>query len=207
MSNLKSKKCKECKKLFAPIRSLQMVCSPKCASTYASKKQAEKVKKDVDKKVSELRPIAKESENKKELQTQINLLARKIDASFGYDTCICCERKLDKQIHGAHYHSVGSNSTLRYNLHNIHSATSHCNQYSNTHISGYKIGLEKRYTNSYFYFVESLPIKHKSIKLNALEIVEKLKLVRKINRDFHTYVFGDAVYARIMLNKLIGIYK
>lgn len=203
----KPKKCKQCKVSFIPIRRLQMVCSPKCAIAYASKKQAEKIKKEIDKKVSDMKPYAKERGHKKYFQDEINLLARKIDSKFGHDTCICCARKLDKQIHGAHRHSVGSNSTLRYNLHNIHSATSHCNQHSNTHISGYKVGLALRYGYKYAFMVEDLPLTYKTIKLTALEIVEKLKLVRKINRTFDTYVFESAIDARENLNNLIGIYR
>tara|TARA_R110000868_G_scaffold379046_1_gene644730 strand:+ start:240 stop:845 length:606 start_codon:yes stop_codon:yes gene_type:complete len=201
--------------MFIPLRPLQSVCSNSCAYDLAYQKVEERIKKKnaVDKKIwNKEKAILKiethSKEYKKELQKNINLLARMIDAKFGYTTCICCNRDFGKQCDGAHFHSVGSNSSLRYNLHNIHSANSYCNNYSNTHISDYKIGLEKRYGKEYFeYVVNELPLKYQTIKLSSNEIFEKLKLVRNIIKNFNSYVWIGSENTRTSLNNLIGIYK
>lgn len=146
-------------------------------------------------------------ENKKYLQQEINKLARMIDAKFNYPCIDCCGRSYGKQIDGAHFHSVGSNSTLRYNLHNIHSADSQCNNFSNTHISGYKNGLTLRYGKEYLQMLYEIPVAYDHLKLTNVEIAEKLKIVRSIIRTFDTYSLVDGKSARELFNKLIGIYK
>ena len=142
-----------------------------------------------------------------ELQKNINLLARMIDASFGFNTCIDCGKPFGKQIDAAHFHNVKGHEHLRFNLHNLHSAKSDCNKYSSSHKVGYTIGLNTRYGSDYLMQVEALKIDIKELKLNAVEIVEKLKLVRHIIRNFDKYKFESSLIARNQLNEIIGIYK
>lgn len=147
-------------------------------------------------------------ENKKYLQDEINKLARMIDAKFGYGCIDMCQKPYGKQIDGAHYHSRGGNCSLRYNLHNIHSANSQCNCYSDKHKPGYFVGLEVRYGIDYANMVASdLPAKYPLIKLSNQEIHDKLTIVRKINREFGTYQFTNGKQARNLFNKIIGIYE
>lgn len=200
-----------CKKRFVALSNSHYFCSYPCAlvkgDENADKKKEQLKKTEWTKEKAELKINTHSKENKSHLQKAINLLARKIDAVFGYECIDCCGRKYGKQIDGAHFHSVGSNNSLRYNLHNIHSADSHCNNYSNTHISGYKIGLEKRYGKDYLDLVEGLPLLYREVKLNNLEIHEKLALVRKLNRTFNTYQITDGISARNLFNNIIGIYN
>jgi hypothetical protein len=164
--------------------------------------------KELKTKTDSWRPDTHLKENKKALQDEINKLAKLIDSTFGLESCIDCDKHFGKnQIHGAHYHDVGGNSTLRYNLHNIHSSLGYCNKYDNNHHSGYTLGLEKRYGKEYLEMVEGLPLQYEYIKLTSIEVAEKLKIVRKLIRDFHTFDFIGSWSARKQLNLMIGIYK
>jgi ribosome-binding protein aMBF1 (putative translation factor) len=211
----KNKKCnkgnfgKRCK--FDP-NGTQVYCCTDCLledmQTERYKKEVSvKIKKEANEQTKRIKVVVYERENKKYLQNEINKLARMIDARFEYDTCICCHRGFGAQTDGAHYHSVGSNHTLRYNLHQIHSASSYCNDFSNTHISGYKDGLERRYGKEYqVYVVNELPLLYKGVHLSAQEIADKLVIVRKAIREFSKMKFSNSIQAREELNKLIGIY-
>ena len=200
---VKPKKCKNCKCKFTPsFSNLQNCCNYKCAIDYEKKKfltkgtpqfKAAKIEVSI-------------GENRTELQRNINLLSRMIDASFGFNTCIDCGKPFGKQIDAAHFHDVSTNGNVRFNLHNLHSARSDCNKYSSSHKIGYTWGLEVRYGLNYLNQVEALKTEIKELKLNAVEIAEKLKLVRHIIRNFDKYKFDTALIARNQFNKIIGIY-
>ena len=132
-----------------------------------------------------------------------------IDAKFKIVNCIDCDKLMDKeknQIDACHLISKGSNSTLRWHLHNLHSGHNHCNFYSSKHESNYRKNLAIRYGNEYLEMINGLPLVYKTIKLSSFEIVEKLKIVRKLIRDFETLEFESPIAARTLLNKVIGIY-
>ena len=202
------RKCKVCNNQFEvnPFYLFIGWCSASCAYEYQNILKANKDKKELNDKCKVWKIDTHAKENKAALQAQINLLARKIDASFDY-CCIDCGKEYGKQVDGAHFHSRGANSTLRYHLDNIHSAKSDCNQYSDTHKEGYKKGLVLRYGSDYLAMVEGLPIQYKEVHLSNVEIAEKLKIVRAITRNFHTYSFESSINARNVFNKIINIYQ
>ena len=169
-----------------------------------AKKKVEKEEREKDRK---LLPIVHEKKYKKLLQMEINKLSRMIDAKFGYVTCIDCGKSFGNQIDAAHYNGVGSNHSIRYNLHNLHSAKSDCNQYSDKHKQGYTIGLKERYGESYLAMVENLPLKYKYVKLSAVEVYEKLKVVRGLIKNFDTLQSESSLAMRETLNNIIGIYE
>jgi hypothetical protein len=200
---VKPKKCKHCAKLFTPQRSsLEVACSVNCAIELNKPKLLVKGTKEFKAAKTEV----KIGENRSELQKNINLLSRMIDASFGFNTCIDCGKIYGKQVDAAHFHNVKGNEQLRFNLHNLHSAKSDCNKYSSEHKVGYIKGLEQRYGIDYLNQVKALKTEVKELKLNAIEIAEKLKLVRHIIRNFDKYKFDNALIARNQFNKIIGIY-
>lgn len=201
---IKPKKCKNCAKLFTPKRStLEVACSVTCALNLNQSKLLVKGTKEFKAAKIEV----KIGENRRELQKNINLLSRMIDASFGFNTCIDCGKPFGNQIDAAHFHNVKGHEQLRFNLHNLHSAKSDCNQFSSEHKVGYKNGLFKRYGIDYLNQVEDLETEFKQLKLNAVEIAEKLKLVRHIIRNYDKYKFENALIARNQFNKIIGIYE
>ena len=206
-------RCKNCKKQtqtpFCSVNCLQEFSDTVKGKEYIErislkvKREREKKEKVIRKELGiELYP----NKNRSNLQREINRLSKMIDAKCGYNTCICCHRDFGKQTDAAHYHSVGSNQTLRFNLHNIHSASSYCNNYSNTHLSGYLVGLEARYRLEYRNMILSLPQVYKSLKLSAKDIHDKLILVRSLIKNFDDYEFKDGIEGRELFNNLIGIY-
>jgi hypothetical protein len=172
----------------------------------AKKQVKDKEKKDWNAQRNELLPVVHEKKYKGLLQNEINKLSRMIDAKFGYTTCIDCGKAFGKQVDAAHHTSIGSNNSIRYNLHNLHSAKSDCNKYSDKHHQGYAIGLKERYGESYLTLVEELPIRYKYIKVSAVEVYEKLKLVRSLVKNFDTFKAENAIEMRENFNAIIGIY-
>ena len=180
----------------------------KKSTIQAKKTNEKKQKKDWEQKKKKMSISAYSNKHKKELQSNINKLARMIDALF-YKDCVCCNIILSNtpQIDGAHYHSIGSDETLRFNLHNIHAASSHCNEYKPTHHTDYGKGLIARYGQIYYEYVEFTLKQHPLIKLSEQEIYDKKLLTNKLIRDFDTFQFMDAIQARDRLNEIIGIYN
>ncbi|CAB4127044.1 Bacteriophage lambda NinG [uncultured Caudovirales phage] len=205
MNKVKPKKCQVCKEKFTPIYStIQPTCSIKCTIELNKRKK----EKALNEKVKLMKIDTHSKEYRKELQDEVNKLSRKIDEIHGYILCIDdCGKGYGKQTDAAHFHSRGSNSSLRYNLHNLHSANSQCNQFSDKHHEGYKIGLEKRYGIDYLNKVLNLPNIYKEIKLSNKEVYEKLKVVRLLIRTVHTFQFESSIEAREYFNKIIGIYQ
>lgn len=200
--------CKNCKVKFEPqYNAVQPTCTLECAIELSNKNKDKKAKKEWRKEKKERKPYTHSKEYKKSLQDEINKLARKIDGYFEFN-CIDCGRFLNKQVHGAHFHNVGGNENIRYNLHNIHASTSHCNKYSSEHKVGYRQGIIDRYSDEYLELIDiELPKKYSYIGLNEIEVVEKLKIVRKLNRTFDTFKLTDGIQARDLFNNRIGIYK
>ena len=200
--------CKVCKTKFEPTyNSVQVTCSYQCAIKYAQKQREKKEKKEWNKRKKQMSVKAKYRTHKKALQDNVNKLARMIDAKFKMKTCICCTLPLDKRTAGAHFHSVGSNETIRFNLHNIHTSTFHCNSHKATHHTDYKEGLVKRYGQEYYDYVEYTLQKHPLIKLTEKQIYDKKLLTAKLIRDFDTFEFTNPILARDQLNQIIGIYE
>jgi len=207
-------RCKECNSKFVPKYFNQKFCVEndeclKAMSNYAKEQEYKRLKKDFlpRKKIMDIEtnPV----KYKKILQDEINKLARMIDNSFSLK-CIDCGKDYGQQQDGGHFKSVGSNASLRFNLHNIHSQKSDCNQNG---LGGgrerqYYQGLIDRYGVEYAEMVDlQLQQKYKYIGLKSNEIPEKTKIVRSIIKNFETYRFESPYMAREMFNKLIGIYR
>lgn len=169
-------------------------------------KQEKKVQSMKDKKV-EVVVYAKKYRQK--LAKSCQKLARLIDARFGY-RCIDCDRDFGAQADGGHFNSKGSNATLTYNLHNIHSQTSNCNRNGmggGRRLEYYR-GLVTRYGQDYADYVDTgLQKTYTRIGLTEMEVYEKMVIANKLIRDFDTFVFTDAIHARDQINTIIGIYK
>lgn len=200
---LNKRKCKACKKVFIKTMPLQFVCGPECAIVYSKKLKQKAWKKE--KKEKDI--VLNSKKYKSYLQSEINKLAKMIDRKFFGNICIDCGKKVGKQGDAAHFHNVGSNPSLRFNLHNIHLARTYCNKYDSEHKKNYVTGLEKRYGKEYLFYVqETLPKQYTFTHLNEQEIVEKLKIARKLVRDFKDYNLTDSLQARDYFNKGLEIY-
>lgn len=207
-------RCKLCKSKFLPKVFLQKYCleNSECIEaelSYKKAKQETTRKKEWNKEKKAKMPILYPRKYKNLLQNEINKLARNIDTKLSY-LCIDCGLDYGKQADGSHFHNVQGNENIRFNLHNIHKSRSDCNQFHGGRKRLYAEGLEKRYSKKYLEYVDfEMRKQYKTIKLNSIEIAEKLAIVRKLNRDFETFEIGstkDGIKARNMFNSLIGIY-
>jgi hypothetical protein len=201
-------RCKNCSEKFEQKQFLQKYCDKKeCqieSKTQLALKNLEGIKK---KKFTEMKISAHVKKHKNELQDEINKLSRMIDLKF-YSTCIDCGRALKDDIHGSHFNNVSGNENIRYNLHNIHASLGACNKWQGGNKKGYIIGLEERYGKEYADYVEfELRLKYKSMHFTEKEIYEAIPVVRKLIRDFETFIFNDPIQARNQMNQIINLYK
>lgn len=206
-------RCKNCKTKFEPKSFLEKYCSNKeCQvekNTQMALKNLAKYKKEKKERKKEMSKGLYINEDKAQLQKLINKLARMIDSHFGLNDCIDCGKPLKNLANGGHFISVHSNSSLRYNLHNIHSQRADCNQNG---LGGgkqlqYLRGIEKRYSIEYGEYLEyTQKTDYPTIHLTSVEIKEKKKIVNRIIREFENYTFDNPIQARQMLNLEIGIY-
>jgi len=207
-------RCKNCKDKFEVRVFLQKYCMEKdeCIQMeldYKREQSAKQKKRDWNKEKKEKAPYLYPRKYKGFLDKECQKLARMIDNKFGFN-CIDCDRPFGKQQDGGHFNSKGKNRSLAWNLHNIHSQRSecNCNGLGGGRERQYYDGLIKRYGGDYAEMVDiGLQKKYKYIGLNDNEIGDKLALVRKLIRDFDTFVLNDSIQARDMFNNLIGIYK
>jgi hypothetical protein len=149
---MKQKTCQWCREPFAPVRALQKVCSPLCASRLVeskadkkrAKEKAAEARQDREKRIA-LKTIP---ELKKEAQIAFNAYIRARDRLAGHP-CICCGKPLDwgrlgGAVDAGHYRSTGSADHLRFHEDNCHAQRSDCNRFGAGRAVDYRIGLLSR---------------------------------------------------------------
>lgn len=159
---------------FVQYRSLQAVCSPRCAIAEAKYKTEKKEKKELSVRKNALKTLG---EHKKELQTVFNKFIRLRDAN---EPCISCQKHHSGQYHAGHYLTVGARPELRYEEHNCHKQCAPCNNHLSGNLINYRINLIKKIGLG---SVEALECNHtpKHYKVSdILEIKADYKLKVKI---------------------------
>lgn len=140
------RKCRACKQPFTTTRSLAVVCSVKCASTYATTERAARDRtRAVRQERREYRAKAETpSRAAQKAQRVFNRWVRERDAG---KPCISCGHPDDgsRQRHASHYKPSGSNPALRFNPQNVNAACSICNNWKSGNLTGYRTGLIERY--------------------------------------------------------------
>ncbi|WP_186013793.1 recombination protein NinG [Burkholderia gladioli] len=144
-ATLKPKKCRICRTVFQPARSMQVVCTPHCAGVLAERARAKKADQAKRAERNDLRERLERAKTRgthlRELQGAFNAWVRARDAG---KPCISCGRFHQGQWHAGHYRSVGSEPALRFEPDNVHLQCAPCN----THLSGnlipYRINLIKK---------------------------------------------------------------
>lgn len=205
------KKCAHCgtpfeKNIHAPF---QNWCSVDCAYKLSQKLIEKKEKKDwqVEKKVMKENTM-KHGDWLKKLEEAINPIARFID--YG-QPCISCKNFGKPQA--GHYHSVASDATIRFNLHNIHIQDYQCNVEKSSNTIGYDEGLLKIYGEDYWKYVkfQLKNIYHLPLKLSIPEIKMAIEIAKEILKELKPAQSEFSPIQRIrlrdMYNKRIGIYK
>mgnify|MGYP003647503624 FL=1 len=166
------------------------------------KKQQAKNKQGINKTRSE----DKHKNQKNDLKTEIQKLARLIDVRFNLNCC-CCNKPIDGTGHGAHYKNKGGNENIMFNLHNIHRSRAHCNTHSSEHKKGYYIEMERRYGIDYRDYLETgLGLIYKEMHFTPPEISKALKTTRGLIKQFDTLQLTNPIIVRDMFNTLIGLY-
>lgn len=134
-ASIKPRKCRQCKAVFTPARSLQAVCSPACAAEHARKlaaqKQARAAKVERKSLAERKAKLKTRREWIAEAQVAVNRVARLRDLLAGHG-CISCgarpQQKFGGTFDAGHYRSVGSAPHMRYYLPAIRGQCVRCNR-------------------------------------------------------------------------------
>lgn len=141
------------------------------------------------------------------IQPKINEIARLIDADMG---CIATHRRTGK-MNGGHRWSVGSNSTLALNLHNIHKQSFKSNHWNSGDETAYDEGLVFYYGDAYkefIYYLRTCPALHLT-KEDLKEINKKaISIRRRLRKEIYDRELTppQRIHLRNEVNKELGIY-
>ena len=208
---MKQKKCKVCKEPFEPQRGLQSVCSFPCALKLAKEieRKAENKKWQSEKKAmkDKLKTL---SDWKKDLEVYVNKIVRLIDYECN---CISCPptTPIQKGFAG-HFHSVGSNDSLRFNLDNIHLQCYSCNGNKGGAQVQYLAGMGRIYGDIYSDYVHYGIVRHyPAIHLSVPEIKDAIAvckgIIKELEGKMYVYDAPTRINLRNLYNEQIGIYK
>jgi hypothetical protein len=170
----------------------------------ADKKVADKWKEEKKEMVEKLKTIG---DYEKDLQTEINALSRLIDTDC---KCISCGNAGKPQA--GHYHSRGKNTTIRFNLNNLHIQCYRCNVQLSANITGYNLGLISLYGKEYQDYVEyKMPLEFPLLKWTKNDLILWTAQTRAYKKEVAKLDFPlcveDRLYWRGHYNEKIGIYK
>lgn len=187
---------------------MQPTClKPECLAQHGRNEVKKQVKKEINVLREKSRPV-------KSIRTQIQEAINKISSLIDGDmNCICCGAKItfDNPSNAGHRFSVQSNSTLRFNLHNIHRNGVCCNMHKSGNPDGYDKGLKSIYGDKYYLFVkENLKAIYPEIKLTRdelLEVKQKAYAVRRqLLKNPQKLAPEERISLRDSINKQIGLY-
>ena len=177
-------------------------------SKRVSKENKQKAK---EKKKEAVEAIKTKSDYEKILQKIINRIAREIDKGWN---CISSNRPLKRKYDAGHYYSVGSNATLRFNLHNIFAQSVTDNQHKGGNPIEYMENLERLFGLDYSNKVRSLKADHDFLHLSKPELKEHtikareyLKEILRLQKEDGKFTLDQRIELRIKGNDYIGIYK
>lgn len=207
------RKCilKGCNVKFEPLGPNHVACSWPHGIEYAKnvlKKNAKQEEKDWKKEKKIRKEKLKNLEDwKGDLQDEINRTARLIDRGWG---CISCTSMSTPQA--GHLHSRKANPAIRYNLHNLWTQDTHCNQYKSGANLKYLAGLMEHFGKEYMEFVQFDIVRlYPSLKLTIPEIKEKLKIVRaenrKLEKNLEPFTLEQRKGLRTYYNQVFGMYN
>lgn len=145
---IKPKKCRVCRREFAPRLSTQVCCSPTCAISYA-RHCGEKRQSLAMQRVA----LAEKREAKERLKTRRDY-EREAQRAFNqwvrwrdrFDGCISCHMPAtyQGQWHASHYRSTGAAPELRFDERNVHKACAQCNSIKSGNVVEYRIRLVQK---------------------------------------------------------------
>jgi hypothetical protein len=196
----KSKKCKYCKQPFMPrFSSFQKCCENPTCVIENGKEDKKKEFQSWKKKVEEKNKTHSDYEN--ELQPVINEIARLIDKGHN---CISHEGKC-KKLNGGHYHSVGSNNSVRFNLFNLYLQCFSCNGFKSSNRTGYDEGLKREFGHEHWLYVnEGMRLEYPHVKLTIPELKEAIAEAKRIVKEL---LITDIIYTNELRLRLRETYN
>lgn len=171
MTVSRPKECRQCGTRFYPLRPMQAVCSPICASRFV--KEAKKQERESVKVRKEA--IKSKADWARETQTAFNAWVRARDAD---KPCISCQRHHTGQYHAGHFLSRGARPELAYEPDNCHRQCAPCNTHLSGNIALYRVNLVKLIGLDRVEWLEGPhPAKHYSVDdLKEIKALYKAKL-------------------------------
>jgi len=133
-------------------------------------------------------------------------MVRRID--YG-NTCMMCDKEI-KKVNACHYHGVGSNDSLRFNLFNIWAGCYSCNGNKGGNIIGYDMMLiQKAGKDNWEYIKFQLVKDYPLLKLSREEVRDLIPKVHKLAIGVEAVRRStmERWLLREKLNKQIGLYK
>lgn len=142
MTPTRLKRCRQCREKFAPMNSMQIVCSPSCALALVRVDAAKRERASIRERNRALKSRAEWMRN---AQKAFNLYIRSRDADL---PCISCGDFTPMTRGGdydcGHYRSVGANPELRFVELNAAKQCKRCNSHLSGNVVNYRIGLLMR---------------------------------------------------------------
>ena len=149
---LKPKKCKDCKEVFQPFKSMQPRCidcaikKGKADNKKRTQREQKKAEKNFNAETRARKAALKgKSAFKKEAQAAFNAFIRARDEQL---MCISCGKFTADRIGGGwdagHYRSRGSTPELAFCEENCHKQCKRCNNQLSGNITHYRINLAKK---------------------------------------------------------------
>jgi hypothetical protein len=141
------KRCRVCRRTFAPRNSLHRVCSVECSIAFASMAEATTLRRQADRQAK--REFRERTESKgqarRKAQAAFNSWVRFRDAGR---PCISCGAMPDPKRGGTmdagHYRSTGACPQLRFDPDNCHLQCVRCNRDLSGNAIAYRVGLVRR---------------------------------------------------------------
>lgn len=146
----KTRKCKVCKTVFAPMKAMQQVCGFACAIDLgvAAKQKAHRLEQVKERRADKVKreKLKSRSDWTKEAQIEFNKYVRFRDAGRGCISCgsTCSEGSIGGSGDAGHFRSRGSAPHLKFDERNCHLQCKHCNRYLSGNVADYRAGLVKR---------------------------------------------------------------
>ena len=137
------------------------------------------------------------------LQDEINAIVRSIDKGL-----TCLARRQGGQIHAGHVFARGGNSTIKFNLHNIHRQCAQSNKWQNDD-GLLREGLILEYGNEYMDFISSLR-QTPALEFNNSEYrtltTKARKIVKRLVDEDRIYSLNERIEMRNRINIELKIY-
>ncbi len=173
---LRSRKCRLCRKPYAPMSDSAEVCSWDCGLQLTRQRESKALKRkrlEISRDLKARREkIKTHSQWTQEVQREFNRFIRARDSHL---PCISCGRDTGAKRNAGHYKAVGSHPELRFNEFNCHGQCEHCNSYRSGNLTEYRVALVAKIGLS---LVEWLESSHPVSKFT----IEELKCLKSVYR-------------------------